>query len=73
MNDRMVSSYAVDTGEGILLFDPLDVSAELRERATAVVAHVSVAILATRRSSAWSARCPSNGATGGEHGRGSSR
>ena len=27
--DRMVSSYAVDTEEGVLLFDPLDVPAEL--------------------------------------------
>src|SRR5438067_1747611 len=35
--DRMVSSYAVDTDEGILLFDPLDVPAELRERASAIV------------------------------------
>jgi glyoxylase-like metal-dependent hydrolase (beta-lactamase superfamily II) len=35
--DRMVSSYAVDTGEDVLLFDPVDVPAELRERATAVV------------------------------------
>jgi glyoxylase-like metal-dependent hydrolase (beta-lactamase superfamily II) len=35
--DRMVSSYAVDTGEGVLLFDPLDVPTELRERASAVV------------------------------------
>ena len=35
--DRMVSSYAVDTDDGLLLFDPLDVPAELRERATAVV------------------------------------
>jgi glyoxylase-like metal-dependent hydrolase (beta-lactamase superfamily II) len=33
----MVSSYAVDTEEGVLLFDPLDVPAELRERASAVV------------------------------------
>ena len=35
--DRIVSSYAVDTEEGVLLFDPLDVPAELRERASAVV------------------------------------
>ena len=35
--DRTVSSYAVDTGEHVLLFDPLDVPAELRERASAVV------------------------------------
>jgi glyoxylase-like metal-dependent hydrolase (beta-lactamase superfamily II) len=35
--DRMVSSYAVDTAEGVLLLDPLDVPAELRERASAVV------------------------------------
>ena len=34
---RMVSSYAVDTGEAVLLFDPLDVPGELRERASAVV------------------------------------
>jgi glyoxylase-like metal-dependent hydrolase (beta-lactamase superfamily II) len=33
----MVSSYAVDTGEDVLLFDPLDVPAELLERSTAVV------------------------------------
>jgi len=33
----MVSSYAVDTGEGVLLFDPVAVPAGLRERATAVV------------------------------------
>ena len=33
----MVSSYAIDTGEQVLLFDPLDVPPELRERATAVV------------------------------------
>jgi glyoxylase-like metal-dependent hydrolase (beta-lactamase superfamily II) len=36
-SDRMVSSYAVDTGEDVLLFDPLEVPAELLERATAVV------------------------------------
>ena len=35
--DRMVSSYAVDTGSDVLLFDPLDVPPHLRERATAVV------------------------------------
>jgi glyoxylase-like metal-dependent hydrolase (beta-lactamase superfamily II) len=35
--DRMVSSYAVETEQGLLLFDPLDVPAELRERASAVV------------------------------------
>jgi glyoxylase-like metal-dependent hydrolase (beta-lactamase superfamily II) len=35
--DRIVSSYAVDTDEAVLLFDPLDVPAELRERASAVV------------------------------------
>jgi glyoxylase-like metal-dependent hydrolase (beta-lactamase superfamily II) len=35
--DRIVSSYAVDIEEGVLLFDPLDVPAELRERASAVV------------------------------------
>ena len=33
----MVSSYAVDTEAGVLLFDPLDVPAELRERASVVV------------------------------------
>ena len=32
-----VSSHAWDDGENVLLFDPLDVPAELRERATAVV------------------------------------
>jgi hypothetical protein len=35
--DRLVSSYAVDTGEAVVLFDPVDVPAELRERASAVV------------------------------------
>ena len=35
--DQMVSSYAVDTGEDVLLFDPVDPPAELLERATAVV------------------------------------
>jgi len=35
--DRMVSSYAIETEEGVLLFDPVDVPAELRERAVAVV------------------------------------
>lgn len=35
--DQLVSSYAVDTGEEFLLFDPVGVPAELRERATAVV------------------------------------
>jgi glyoxylase-like metal-dependent hydrolase (beta-lactamase superfamily II) len=35
--DQMVSSYAVDTGERVLLFDPLDVPAALRTRASAVV------------------------------------
>ena len=35
--DQLVSSYAVETDEGFLLFDPLDVPAELRERASAVV------------------------------------
>ena len=34
---QMVSSYAVDTGDDVLLFDPLDVPTELLERATAVV------------------------------------
>jgi glyoxylase-like metal-dependent hydrolase (beta-lactamase superfamily II) len=34
---RTVSSYAVDTGDAVLLFDPLGVPAELLERATAVV------------------------------------
>jgi len=34
---RMVSCYALDIGEGVLLFDPLEVPAELRKRATAVV------------------------------------
>ena len=34
--DRMVSCYAVDTGEGVLVFDPLDVPAELRERGNAL-------------------------------------
>jgi glyoxylase-like metal-dependent hydrolase (beta-lactamase superfamily II) len=33
----MVSSYAIDTGDDVLLFDPLAVPDELRERATAVV------------------------------------
>jgi glyoxylase-like metal-dependent hydrolase (beta-lactamase superfamily II) len=32
-----VSSYAIETGDGVLLFDPLDVPAEMLERATAVV------------------------------------
>ncbi len=35
--DRIVSCYAVDTGEHVLLFDPVDPPAELRERAGAVV------------------------------------
>jgi glyoxylase-like metal-dependent hydrolase (beta-lactamase superfamily II) len=35
--DGMVSSYAIDTGEAFLLFDPVGVPAELLERATAVV------------------------------------
>lgn len=35
--DRMVLSYGVDTGEDVLLFDPVDVPAELRDRASAVV------------------------------------
>jgi glyoxylase-like metal-dependent hydrolase (beta-lactamase superfamily II) len=35
--DRTVSSYAIDTGADFLLFDPLEVPAELLERATAVV------------------------------------
>ena len=35
--DRMVSSYAIDTGENVLLFDPLEVPTELLERASAVV------------------------------------
>jgi glyoxylase-like metal-dependent hydrolase (beta-lactamase superfamily II) len=35
--DEIVSSYAVDTGDNVLLFDPLDVPAELLERASAVV------------------------------------
>jgi hypothetical protein len=33
----MVSSYAIDAGYGVLLFDPLAVPEELRERATAGV------------------------------------
>jgi glyoxylase-like metal-dependent hydrolase (beta-lactamase superfamily II) len=33
----MVSSYAVDTEDGVLLFDPVAVPAELRESATVVV------------------------------------
>ena len=43
--DRMVSSYAVETEEGVLLFDPLDVPAELRERASAVVLTPRTAVL----------------------------
>ena len=35
--DRTVCSYAVDTVKDVLLFDPLDVPTELRERASAVV------------------------------------
>jgi hypothetical protein len=35
--DRLVSSYAIDTGEDVLLFDPVAVPAELLERATTVV------------------------------------
>jgi hypothetical protein len=35
--DPLVSSYAIDTGEGVLLFDPVEVPAELLERASAVV------------------------------------
>ena len=35
--DRMVSCYAIDSGADLLLFDPVDVPAELRERASAVV------------------------------------
>ena len=35
--DQMVSSYAVDTGDVVLLFDPVDVPADLLERADAVV------------------------------------
>jgi glyoxylase-like metal-dependent hydrolase (beta-lactamase superfamily II) len=35
--DQLVSSYAIDLGDGVLLFDPLAVPDELRERATAVV------------------------------------
>ncbi len=34
---RVVSAHALDTGEELLLFDPLDVPAELAERATAIV------------------------------------
>ncbi len=34
---ELVSSYAVQSGDALLLFDPLDVPDELRERATAVV------------------------------------
>ena len=44
----MVSCYAVDTGEGVLLFDPLDVPAELRERANAGLADVDAVLLAER-------------------------
>ena len=35
--NQLVSSYAVDTGEGVVLFDPAGVPAELLERASAVV------------------------------------
>jgi hypothetical protein len=34
---RLVSSYAIDTGDDVLLFDPVGVPPELVERATAVV------------------------------------
>ena len=34
---ELVSSYAIEAGEGLLLFDPLSVPDELQERATAVV------------------------------------
>jgi hypothetical protein len=34
---ELVSSYAIEVGDDFLLFDPLDVPDELRERATAVV------------------------------------
>jgi len=33
----LVSSYAIELGDDVVLFDPLSVPAELRERATAVV------------------------------------
>ena len=33
----LVSSYAIELGDDVILFDPLSVPAELRERATAVV------------------------------------
>ncbi|GIU95488.1 MAG: hypothetical protein KatS3mg012_1945 [Gaiellaceae bacterium] len=35
--ERLVSSYAIDTGDAVLLFDPLDVPPALLERADAVV------------------------------------
>ena len=34
---RLVSSHALATDDGVILFDPIDVPAELRERATAIV------------------------------------
>lgn len=34
---ELVSSYAIETGDDLLLFDPLGVPDELRERATAIV------------------------------------
>ena len=34
---ELVSSYAIELGDDFLLFDPLSVPDELRERATAVV------------------------------------
>ena len=34
---ELVSSYAIELGDDLVLFDPLSVPAELRERATAVV------------------------------------
>jgi hypothetical protein len=34
---RLVSSYGIELGDDFLLFDPLSVPDELRERATAVV------------------------------------
>jgi hypothetical protein len=34
---ELVSSYAIEVGDDFLLFDPLSVPDELRERATAVV------------------------------------
>ena len=45
--DRNVSSYAIDDGERLLLFDPLGVPTELEERAASRETAIVISVVTT--------------------------